>query len=115
MIRWEVVVVLMLAFADMMLTYYLLYSSKKSGQKNWYDNEQNAIVRYFLKKYGLHNGMRVGAFFSLTIMTGLMLFMNARYNWFDFSRFMFFLIGAYSMVTMYHIIYLKHAIKNGRH
>lgn len=116
MIRWEIVVVLGLAFLDMMLTYYLLYLSKTHGQKDWENNEQNMVVRALLKRFGLHNGVRIGATSTLIILTGLIFFMNYRYNWYDFSRFMFFFIGAYSMVIMYHTYYLKsmkRQIENG--
>ena len=104
--RWEIVIVYMLAFLDIGLTYVLLYRAKKSGMKNWEDCEQNNMVRFFLKKFGLHNGIRVSALFSFTILTFLFGYFAIRVNWLDFTRLTFFMMGVYTIILTYHYLFL---------
>ena len=105
--RWEIVIVFMLAFLDIGLTYILLYKAKKSGMKNWEDCEQNKMVRFFLKKFGLHNGVRVAALFAFTMLTFLFGYFAMRVNWLDFTRLTFFMMGVYTIILTYHWMFLS--------
>ena len=105
--RLEIVIVFMLAFLDIGLTYILLYKAKKSGMKNWEDCEQNKMVRFFLKKFGLHNGVRVAALFAFTMLTFLFGYFAMRVNWLDFTRLTFFMMGVYTIILTYHWMFLS--------
>jgi hypothetical protein len=112
--RIEIVVIYILAFIDIMATYYMLYLTKKQGHKNWADAEQNKVVQFFLKKFGLHNGVRLSAIFTFSVLTGAMFYLNARVNAYDFSRMIFFLMGAYFIVLTYHILFLNKFLEQSK-
>jgi hypothetical protein len=109
--RWEIIAVYLLSFIDIGLTYILLAKTKKLGIKKWYNAEQNGFIRMLLKKYGLHNGIRVGAVTTFGILTLFFGYLSFRVNWFDFSRMTFFMMGAYVIVLTYHIMFLKSFMK----
>lgn len=107
-VRWEIVVVFVLAFFDMTMTYLLLSKSQQMGDKNWYKNEQNGVIQFFFRKYGLHKGARLGSLFTFSMLMGLFVYLSLRVNWVDFTRFTFFLMGAYVIILTYHMLYFRH-------
>ena len=107
-IRWEIVIVFVLSFFDITLTYLLLHKSKQMGDLNWFNNEQNSVIQFFFRKYGLHKGARLGALFTFSMLTGLFFYLSVRVNWVDFTRFTFFLMGAYVIILTYHMLYFRH-------
>jgi hypothetical protein len=112
-VRWEIIIVYLLSFIDIGLTYILLYKAKSSGIKKWYNAEQNGFIRMLLRKFGLHKGIRIGAVTTFGALTLLFGYFSLRVNWFDFSRLTFFMMGAYVIVLTYHVMFLKSFMKGG--
>lgn len=103
----------MLVAADILFTYYLLYRVKRSGRRNWYDLEGNAIIRGLLKRFGLHKGIRLGALFSIAMMTGILVYFSKRLAYLGFVNVVYLIMGFYFAILMSHMSSLAYITKHG--
>jgi len=104
---WEPIYIIMLAAADILFTYVLLNKVIKMGKGKNYESEANPIVKFFLKKYGLHKGTRVAAFYSVAAITGVIYYLSVRYGELAFRNMLYFVMGVYSMMLLIHISSFK--------
>ena len=111
MIRWEVIILFGLMFVDIMFTYNLLHEVKKKGVKDWWKYEFNPIVKKYIKRFGLHKGIRISALWGASLLTIVLLYLFYRVPANDFTSMVFFTMGFYTLMNIIHITSWT-AIKN---
>jgi len=109
---WEPIYIVMLAAADILFTYVLLNKTIKMGKGKEFENsEANPVVRYCLKRWGIHKGTRIAALYSVTAITAVIFYLSRRYAEPAFRNMLYFVMGVYSLMLLVHISsfrFLKH-------
>lgn len=86
-------------FVDMVLTYLFIRKYRSlNPNRDWAIIEQNPIVRYCFRNFGLNAGMIVGALSVLILLVGLLRFVFVEENM------RYFLMGVYCMMIIFHYL-----------
>jgi len=102
-----VFILLMLAVFDLCATYYLLFLSKeKLKLKKWYMAEHNSIIRWCVRKFGLHKGFRLAYVIVFFMLVGFLLYLK-NISQIPFYESVWFLCGAYALMNIIHISSIK--------
>jgi hypothetical protein len=66
-----------------------------------------------MKRFGVHKGMRLAVVTTTLMMCGVIIYLRIRTNPLDFSRLIFFIMGAYALMSIIHV-YMFKAIWGGK-
>jgi len=102
----EVYVLFGFMFADMIFTYLNAYKMSLKDKEFW-KYELNPLTQKFLKRHGVHKGMRFAITSSTIMLLAVVVWLRIRTNPLDFSRLIFFSMGAYGLMGMIHIYMFK--------
>jgi hypothetical protein len=101
---WEPIYIVILVAIDILFTYVLLNKTIELGKgKDYEEHEANPVVRFFIKKYGIHKGMRFAALYSVTAISLVLYYLSIRYTDSAFRNMLYFIMGVYSMMMLMHI------------